>query len=107
MTGPKTEKHPWRVVLAGLAAIGLVLLVVVFATSGGGSTSPSYGAPAARQAQASPPGGSHGTAATAPKPNKQASPGPAVTSNPSVPQGNGGDADADNNGGPDDGDGGI
>ena len=48
------------------------------------------------------PGPTHATVTTPPAPTTA----PAQTANP-IPQGNGGDQDADNNGGPSDGDGNI
>ena len=46
-------------------------------------------------------------APAAPKPQPTPKPKPQPRPQPTIPQGNGGDHDSDNNGGPDDGDGGI
>jgi predicted lipoprotein with Yx(FWY)xxD motif len=70
--------------------------------SGGGSSSSGAAAPAAPAApkKAAPP-----AAPPAPKPSPAPKKPPAASNG--IPQNNGGDHDADNNGGPDDGDGGI
>jgi hypothetical protein len=76
-----------RVATAGVAAV----LALAFAACGGsysGGSSANSSAPPASSATA--PGGSN-----------------AMASDPGIPQNNGGDHDADNNGGPSDGDGSI
>ena len=92
MTQPSDTKHHrrrWLATLLGLAAVGLALLVIAIAASGG-----------------------HSNAATVRASNARSTP-PAQTAKPSthassaIPQQNGGDGDPDNNGGPDDGDGDI
>jgi hypothetical protein len=99
MTHPQRRSRSLLAALLGLAVVGLVLVVIVLSSSGGGSG----GSGSHRSAGARPP-----AAAGASRPaSKPQAPVQVTQSDPGVPQQNGGDADPDNNGGPDDGDGGI
>jgi predicted lipoprotein with Yx(FWY)xxD motif len=72
--------------------------------AGGGSAAPASKPPAPAAAQPAP----HVTPKPAPKPASPPAPKPSPPSSSSgIPQNGGGDGDADNNGGPSDGDGGI
>jgi hypothetical protein len=111
--------------MLALAAVGLALLVVAISTLAGGSNYKASGR-ATAAVQAGKPGGSAAPAGKAKKDTattvkksavaaaqtrtpRTPAPAPATAAKPNsaVPQQNGGDADPDNNGGPDDGDGGI
>jgi hypothetical protein len=97
--------------LLSLAAVGLALVVAGCGAAAPASSSrggyPSQGAPPTPTAPtkaAAPP------AATAPATSTPANPPASAKATkpvPGIPQQNGGDADPDNNGGPDDGDGAI
>jgi hypothetical protein len=104
--------------LGGVAAIPLVALAVTGCGGGNGTSSNSPAGSASEQSPAAavpaqtpvaaPPKPSPVKASPSPK----ASPPPAATPSPAqsssgIPQGDVGDNDADNHGGPDDGDGGI
>ena len=97
------SRHP-RMLLALPAAALAVTLAVTLAACGGGSI--------AHPAAPKPTGAAHHHAHHAPPPAAVSppaappTPAPAHTANP-IPQGNGGDQDVDNNGGPSDGDGNI
>jgi hypothetical protein len=85
--------------LAGLA------LLAALAAGCGNAVAAQHAAPKpAASTQQHHPGPAHTVATTPPAPSATTPPAPAA--NP-IPQGNGGDQDADNNGGPSDGDGNI
>jgi hypothetical protein len=78
------------------SAAGLALLTALLAGCGASTGSSPSGGQSSTPAATTP-------AATTPA----ATPSPATTKSSGIPQGNGGDQDADNNGGPSDGDGNI
>jgi hypothetical protein len=83
------------------SAAGLALLTALLAGCGASATSQPAGGRSGRPTTASTPVTSAPAAAPSPAPAKSTS------SSSSIPQGNAGDEDADNNGGPSDGDGNI
>jgi hypothetical protein len=91
--------------LVNRSLVGFALLAVLAA----GCSSASASHPAAKQHHATSPTGQPSTPAPKPKPTRTTTSAPPAppSSTSSIPQGNGGDHDPDNNGGPDDGDGNL
>jgi len=100
------ERHRRKVVptLLGLLAVGLAAVVAGCGSASGSSATP---AGQATKAPASTPAAPPASSGVPTRPSQPASVKAATKNVPGVPQGNGGDADPDNNGGVDDGDGGI
>ena len=108
-----------RPALVGLGAVGVALVVAGCGSAAGTPSTPAQTpvAPAAKvstqtaapaKAPAAPTGTPAATATPTPKATPTAPAAPAAKSPDSgIPQGNGGDSDPDNNGGPNDGDGPI
>jgi hypothetical protein len=107
-----TERDRRRrpVALLSLGAVGLALIVAGCGSATGASSAPSgNGSAGARPAPTTPAAKAPPTI-TPPTTTAAAKAPPAATATrpvPGTPQQNGGDADPDNNGGPDDGDGAI
>lgn len=85
--------------LLALAAAGVATIVLAACGSTASAGSSHHQSPAPTHAPATAP-------ARSPAPTHASTTTPAHSANP-IPQGNGGDGDADNNGGPSDGDGNI
>ncbi|HKB30055.1 MAG TPA: hypothetical protein VKD26_04390 [Streptosporangiaceae bacterium] len=83
------------------SAAGLALLTALLAGCGASTGSSPPGG------QSSTPAASTPAATTPAATTPAATPSPTTTKSSGIPQGNGGDQDADNNGGPSDGDGNI
>jgi hypothetical protein len=101
-----TKRRPRKLVptLLGLLAVVPAVVVAGCGSASGGSATPAGRAnQAPASTQAAPPASSGASTTPNPPAPSQAAAKPA----PGVPQANGGDADPDNNGGSDDGDGGI
>src|SRR5579859_7570848 len=101
-----SERQPRKLVptLLGLLAVALAAVVAGCGSASGGSATPAGQANQAPASNTAAPPASSGASTT---PNQHTPAKAAAKPVPGVPQGNGGDADPDNNGGPDDGDGGI
>lgn len=97
-TAKALKRRPQRLLALAVAGVATIVLAACGQTAASGGSSHQH-SPAPTHAPATAP-------AQSPAPTHAPTMAPAHSANP-IPQGNGGDGDADNNGGPSDGDGNI
>jgi hypothetical protein len=111
-TAKALKRRPQRLLALAVAGVATIVLAACGQTAASGGSSHQHSpapthAPATAPAQSPAPTHAPTTApAQSPAPTHAPTMAPAHSANP-IPQGNGGDGDADNNGGPSDGDGNI
>ena len=91
------KRRPQRILALAVAGVATIVLAACGSTNSAGSSHQQSHAPTHAPTTAP---------AQSPVPTQTPTTAPAHSANP-IPQGNGGDGDADNNGGPSDGDGNI
>lgn len=108
-TDTKRRPRRWLAGLLALTVVAVALVVILVSLGDGGSKHPaSLRAARPQPAHVAPPAkATKPTRAAQPAKAATPTPAPAAKHAPGVPQGNSGDMDPDNNGGPDDGDGQI
>ena len=97
-TAKALKRRPQRLLALAVAGVATIVLAACGQTAASGGSSHQH-SPAPTHAPATAP-------AQSPAPTHAPTMAPAHSANP-IPQGNGGDGDADNNGGPSDGDGNV
>ena len=97
-TAKALKRRPQRLLALAVAGVATIVLAACGQTAASGGSSHQQ-SPAPTHAPATAP-------AQSPAPTHAPTMAPAHSANP-IPQGNGGDGDADNNGGPSDGDGNV